>query len=281
MKHWLITGVSSGLGKALGEAALQKGDRVTGTMRKIADKAAFEAMSPERATGILIDLSLPDLAKSTIEEALTELPPVDILVNNAGFGLTGAIEETPFDQIRNLFEVNLMGPIAMIQAILPQMRQRRAGHIVNITSMSGFAPWGGTGVYGASKYAMECIGQTLAQEVACFGIKVTNVAPGGFRTGFAGKALAEADCPISDYDETPVRQNRDILFEGGGKESGDPIRGAQAILKAVAMEEPPKHLFLGKDALLHTHEHLEMVEAEMERWKDLSLSTAFAAETTV
>lgn len=281
MKHWLITGVSSGLGKTLSEAALQQGDCVTGTMRKIADKAAFETKAPGRASGIIIDLSLPEVPKSSVEEALAASQPVDILVNNAGFGLTGAIEETPLDQIRSLFEVNLMGPIAMIQAVLPQMRERRAGHIVNITSMSGFAPWGGTGIYGASKYAMECVGQTLAQEVAIFGIKVTNVAPGGFRTGFAGKALAEADNPLSDYDGTPVRQNRDILRQGGGKESGDPKRAAQAILDAVAMEEPPKHLFLGKDALLHTREHLELIEAEMERWESLSLSTAFAAETSL
>ncbi|RKF23132.1 SDR family NAD(P)-dependent oxidoreductase [Altericroceibacterium spongiae] len=278
MTNWFMTGVSSGLGEALSQAALARGDTVTGTMRKIADKEAFEKQAPDRARGVLLDLSMPEIARSTVMDALPEIGEIDILVNNAGFGLTGAIEETPLDQIRHLFEVNLMGPIAMIQAILPQMRQRRAGHIVNITSMSGFAPWGGTGIYGASKYAMECIGQTLAQEVESFGITVTNVAPGGFRTGFAGSALAEANNPIEDYENSPVRQNRDILTQAGGKERGDPKRAAQAILNAVALPDPPKHLFLGEDALLHTREHLDLVEEEMDKWREWSLSTAFPKE---
>ncbi|PTQ11837.1 short-chain dehydrogenase/reductase [Sphingomonas oleivorans] len=274
MTNWLITGVSGGLGRALASAALDRGDRVVGTTRREADRLAFEALAPGRATGLFLDLAEPGAAAHTVVVAQDALGTIDRLVNNAGYGLVGAIEETDLDQARALFEVNLFGPIAMIQAVLPAMRARRAGHIVNITSMSGFAPWAGTAIYGASKYAMECIGQTLAQEVAPLGIRVTNVAPGGFRTGFAGPALAEAARTIPDYDDG-ARNSKRILAASRGQERGDPARAAAAILDALDAPEPPVHLFLGEDALRHSREHFDLVMAEMDRWSALSLSTAF------
>ncbi|AJP74276.1 oxidoreductase [Sphingomonas hengshuiensis] len=275
MTTWLITGVSSGLGKALAAAALARGDMVIGTARRDADLVAFESQAPGRALGIQLDLAVPGSAAAAVARAEAMVPQIDRLVNNAGYGMVGAIEETAIDQARALFDVNVFGPMAMIQAVLPAMRARRAGHIVNITSLSGFAPWWGTGIYGASKYAFECIGQTLAQELQPLGIAVTNVAPGGFRTGFAGTALVEAERHIPDYDDG-ARQSKLSLLAGRGNEHGDPAKAAQAILAALDEPAPPRHLFLGEDALRHAREHFEMLEGEMQRWEALSLSTAYA-----
>lgn len=277
MANWFVTGISGGLGKALAEAVLEKGDSVIGTARRESDLKAFAAIAPGRAMPMKLDLSDPEAAGGEVSRALDALPPVDILVNNAGFGMVGAIEETGLDQIRRLFDVNLLGAIAMIQAVLPGMRKRGAGHIVNITSVSGFAPWAGTGIYGASKYAMEGMGQTLAQEVEPLGIKVTNVAPGGMRTSFAGSSLLEAERRIADYDGA-ARQSKYILAETAGKEAGDPARAARAIVAALSQEPAPRHLFLGEDALRHAQEQFDLVTGEMERWKHYSLSTAFETQ---
>lgn len=276
MSNWLITGVGGGLGKALAGAALARGNRVAGTVRKVADAAAFEALAPGRAIAVMLDLSDHGAIPDAVASAEARLGRIDRLVNNAGFGMVGAIEESSLEQIRALFDVNVFGAIAVIQAVLPAMRARRAGHIVNITSVSGFAPWWGTGIYGASKYALECIGQTLAQEVKPLGIHVTNVAPGGFRTGFAGAALVEGERVIADYDGG-ARQSKLSLIGNRGKEHGDPARAAAAILAALDADAPPLHLFLGEDALRHAREQLAFVEEEMRKWEALSLSTAYAA----
>lgn len=276
VKNWLITGVSGGLGKALAEAVLARGDCVAGTTRRPADKQAFEDLAAGRATGVLLDLSDHVAVPAAVAAAQAALGRIDILVNNAGYGMVGAIEETSITQAKALFDVNVFGAMAMIQAVLPAMRARRSGHIVTITSLSGFAPWWGTGIYGASKYALECLGQTLAQEVKPLGIRVTNVAPGGFRTGFAGSALVEADRRIADYDDG-ARHSKHSLVAGRGKEQGDPARAAAAILAALDAPEPPAHLFLGEDALRHGREHFALLEGEMRRWETLSLSTGFDA----
>lgn len=276
MTNWLITGVSSGFGKALARAAVARGDTVAGTIRRAEHGQAFEALASGRAIAIPLDLTEAGAAAKAVGAAEAALGRIDILVNNAGYGMVGAIEETDIAQARRVFDVNLFGPIAMIQAALPAMRKRRAGHIINITSVSGFAPWAGTAIYGASKYAMECIGQTLAQEVAPLGIHVTNVAPGGFRTEFAAGSLAEAAHVIPDYAES-AHQAKAILALSRGKEHGDPERAAAAILQAADMDTPPRHLFLGEDALHYANEQIELVQREMERWRDLSLSTAFPA----
>lgn len=274
MINWFITGVSSGLGRSLAAAALARGDVVAGTTRRREDGVAFEALAPGRAHSILLDLARPDSAAAAVAQAEAVLGPIDRLVNNAGYGMVGAIEESSLDQIRALFEVNLFGAIAVIQAALPAMRARRAGQIVNVTSLSGFAPWWGTGIYGASKYALECIGQTLAQEMKPLGIHVTNIAPGGFRTGFAASGLVEAAAVIPDYDDG-ARNSKHALLSGRGLEGGDPDKAAQAILEALDAPQPPFHLFLGEDALRHWREHMTFVGQEVSRWEKLSLSTGY------
>jgi len=189
MTNWLITGVSGGLGKALAEAALGRGDLVYGTVRKTADLEAFEALAPGRARGRLLDVSDDATVRTVVDAAESGSGGLDILVNNAGYGLIGAVEEASLAEIRAQFEVNVFGPIVAIQAVLPYFRERRAGHIINVTSVSGVAAWAGTGIYTGSKFALEGVTQTLAQEVADFGIKVTNIEPGGMRAAQTAREL--------------------------------------------------------------------------------------------
>ncbi|WPP23209.1 oxidoreductase [Komagataeibacter rhaeticus] len=270
--NWLITGAGRGLGRALAAAALARGDTVCGTLRDERACTAFEALAPGRAFGFLLDLRDPAAIHRVVNGAEVQTGGIDRLVNNAGYGLVGALEETSLDQARALFDVNLFGAIAMIQAVLPFMRARRAGYIINITSVSGLAPWSGTAIYGASKYALECIGQTLAQEVTPLGIRVMNVAPGGMRTDFAGHSLVLAEGDIKDYDGG-AHEARRILTSAPGHEKGDPDRAAAAILLALDTPDPPLHLLLGEDALHYADIAREALQTDIDAWRELSLTT--------
>jgi NAD(P)-dependent dehydrogenase (short-subunit alcohol dehydrogenase family) len=274
MTHWLITGVSSGLGRALARAALGRGDAVAGTVRRPEDLAAFEALAPGRARGYLADMTDEASVHRAVESAVADLAGLDILVCNAGYGMVGAVEETSLAEARAQFEVNVFGPLAAIQAVLPHFRERRAGHVIAISSVSGVAAWAGTGVYCASKHALEAITQTLAQEVAPLGIKVTNIEPGGIRSDFAGRSMVVAARRIDDYDG-PGHDAERILKGHAGHEQGDPDRMAQAILKIAGAEAPPLQLLLGADAIHYATQAISGFQAEIGRWAPLSLSTAY------
>jgi NAD(P)-dependent dehydrogenase (short-subunit alcohol dehydrogenase family) len=276
MTHWLITGVGSGLGAALARAAIARGDWVAGTVRRAADLAAFEALAPGRSLGFLLEVTDEAALKAAIERAEQVCGGLDVLVNNAGYGLVGAVEEASLAEARAQFEVNLFAPMAAIQAVLPFMRSRRRGRIVNVTSVSGLATWAGTGVYCASKFALEGLCETLAQEVASLGIKVSNVAPGGMRTNYAGRSLVQAAGRIADYDDGPGRAASRILAEHAGAEPGDPAKVAAAILKLVDAPDPPVHLVLGADALGYAEGRIERLEAEIAAWRAVSLAVGFA-----
>jgi NAD(P)-dependent dehydrogenase (short-subunit alcohol dehydrogenase family) len=272
--NWLITGVSAGLGRALAEAALRRGDQVAGTVRKPSDLAPFEALAPGRAHGFLADMADEPSIRAAVDDAEVALGGLDVLVGNAGYGLVGAVEEASLAEIRAQFEVNVFGPIAAIQAVLPYFRRRRAGHVITITSVSGVATWAGTGIYCGSKHALEGVTQTLAQEVAEFGIKVTNVEPGGMRTNYAGRSLVVNQRRISDYDGAARNAER-ILGDHAGHEPGDPAKVAQAILAIAGIDEPPLQLLLGADAMLYATQHIAAFQAEIGRWAKLTLSTGF------
>ncbi len=275
MTKWLITGVGGGLGRALAKAALDRGDEVAGTVRSAAHLAAFEALSPGRACGFLADMADEAAVRGAVQGALSALGGLDVLVNNAGYGLVGAVEEASLAEIRAQFEVNVFGPVAAIQAVLPHFRERRGGHIINITSVSGLAAWAGTGIYCGSKHALEGIGQTLAQEVAEFGIKVTNVEPGGMRTDYAGRSLIVTQHKIADYDGAARNAER-ILAGHAGQEAGDPAKVAAAILRIAGAEDAPLQLLLGADAVHYATQHAAAFQEEFGRWAALSLSTAFS-----
>jgi len=273
---FLITGVSSGFGRALAEAALAGGHRVAGTVRREADRAAFEALAPGRARGVVLDVTDTDAVAPAVAAIEATFGPIDVLVNNAGYGHEGTIEESSMADLRRQFEVNVFGAVAMIQAVLPFMRERRAGHIVNITSMGGIVTFPGLGFYHGSKFALEGISETLGKELKSFGIAVTAVEPGGFRTDWAGRSMVRAERSIADYDAVfaPLRARREA---NSGRQPGDPAKAARAILDLVEAPEPPAHLLLGRDAVGFVREKIGALKAEIAAWEQVSLSTDFGS----
>lgn len=276
-RNWMITGVSSGFGRALAEAALNLGDRVVGTVRSEPACAAFTAIAPGRSVGMLLDVTDETAVHATVSAAEAQIGGIDILVNNAGYGLVGGVEEASLAEIRAQFEVNVYGAVAVIQAALPFMRARRAGHIVNITSVSGLVGWPSLGIYSGSKFALEGICETLAQEVEPLGIRVTMIEPGGFRTEFAKGSRARTARVIDDYDAT-VGESRRILADHAGHEIGDPVRAAEAIIAVVNAAQPPLRLLLGSDALDYVAHKSKAQSVEIEAWTWLSQSTDFASD---
>ena len=271
-KQLLITGVSSGFGRALAQEALAAGHRVVGTVRSAQAADAFEALAPGRAIARVLDVTDTAAIAPVVEGIEAELGAIDVLVNNAGYGHEGVLEESSLEELRRQFEVNVFGAVAVIQAVLPHMRARRAGHILNITSMGGFITLPGIAYYCGSKFALEGISETLASEVRDFGIFVTAVAPGSFRTDWAGRSMVRTPRSIGDYDALfdPIRQRRQ---EVSGKQLGDPRKAARAMLAVIDAPAPPAHLLLGSDALRLVREKLKALEAELAQWEALTVST--------
>jgi NAD(P)-dependent dehydrogenase (short-subunit alcohol dehydrogenase family) len=274
-KTFLITGVSSGFGRAFAQAALDAGHTVAGTVRDASARDAFTALAPGRAHASVLDVTDFDAIAPAVAALREAVGSFDVLVNNAGYGHEGTLEESPLDAMRRQFDVNVFGAVAMIKAVLPGMRERRRGHIVNITSMGGFITMPGIAYYCGSKFALEGISDTLAKEVAGFGIHVTAVAPGSFRTDWAGRSMVRADRSIADYDALfdPVRAARESK---SGNQAGDPRKAAQALLKIVEAPNPPVHLLLGNDAVDLVKAKLTALHAEIDAWEALSRSTDFA-----
>ncbi len=268
----LVTGVSSGFGRALARQALAAGHRVVGTLRDAERVDAFEALAPGRAHARLLDVTDFASIEAVVEEIEAAIGPIAVLVNNAGYGHEGVMEESPLAQMRRQFEVNVFGAVAMTRAVLPRMRARRAGHILNITSMGGFITMPGIAYYCGSKFALEGISEALGKEVRDLGIHVTAVAPGSFRTDWAGRSMVRTPRSISDYDSLfdPIRKRRQDV---SGKQLGDPDKAARAMLKVIENDAPPAHLLLGSDALALVREKLKNLEAELERWESLTCST--------
>jgi NAD(P)-dependent dehydrogenase (short-subunit alcohol dehydrogenase family) len=275
MAKWLITGVSSGFGRALAEAVLAKGDTVAGTVRNEVAKGEFEMLADGRAIGIMLDVTDQASVVRGVRQAEEKTGGIDIVVNNAGYGLEGAVEEVTLDQVRQQFEVNVFGAVAVVQAVLPFLRKRRAGHIINITSMGGLTAFPGVGIYCGSKFALEGISESLSKEVKPLGIKVTIVEPGSFRTDWAGRSMAHAETPIADY-ETTAGAFRKSLAERNGRQAGDPKKAAAAIMAVVESDDPPLRLLLGPDAMRFVGEKLGAQQAEILKWAPVSANTNFS-----
>lgn len=271
-KTLFITGVSSGFGNALAREALAAGHRVIGTVRSEAALQAFEALSADRAHGVILDVTDFDRVDSVVAATEAAHGPVDVLVNNAGYGHEGILEESPLEEMRRQFDVNVFGAVAVIKVFLPYFRTRRAGHILNITSMGGTITMPGIAYYCGSKFALEGISDTLSQELRPFNIFVTAVAPGSFRTDWAGRSMRRTARSIADYDASfdPVRRARE---EKSGKQLGDPQKAAQAMLQVIASPTPPAHLLLGSDALGLVRGKLSRAANEIDQWEALTRST--------
>ena len=270
-KTLFITGVSSGFGQALAQQALAAGHSVIGTLRTAQALEAFEAQSP-RAHGVLLDVTDFAAIDGAISQADQAFGPVDVLVNNAGYGHEGVFEESPLEEMRRQFDVNVFGAVAITKAFVPLFRQRRRGHIINITSMGGFLTMPGIAYYCGSKFALEGISETLGKELKAFGVFVTAVAPGSFRTDWAGRSMQRSPRQIADYDALfdPIRQARE---EKSGKQLGDPVKAAQAMLQLIESDNPPAHLLLGSDALKLVREKMAQLSEEIDQWEALTRST--------
>lgn len=274
-RTWLVTGVSTGLGRAIAEAALRRGDAVIGTLRKAEQVAAFEALAPGRATARLLDVTdrakVYEVARSAIEAA----GGVDVVVNNAGYGLCGAAEEVSDAELRHQMETNFFGLVEVTRAALPFMRARKRGHFVNISSVAGFKGILGMSIYSASKFAVEGFSEGLAAECAHLGIKVTIVEPGGFRTNWSSStALVRSARVIDDYVPT-AGAVRTMLEQYNGQQPGDPAKGAAAILTAVDSTQPPLRLPLGADAVKYLREKLAQMTQELDAWEKVASATGF------
>ena len=268
----LITGVSSGFGRALAHGALAQGHRVVGTLRDANAVDAFQALAPGRAHARLLDVTDFEAIAAVVGGIESTLGPIDVLVNNAGYGHEGVMEESPLAEMRRQFEVNVFGAVAMMKAVLPGMRARRAGRILNITSMGGFITMPGIAYYCGSKFALEGISEAVGKEVREFGIHVTAVAPGSFRTDWAGRSMVRTPRSIRDYDALfdPIRQRRQ---EVSGKQLGDPDKAARAMLQVIESDAPPAHLLLGSDALRLVREKVTSLQEELARWEHVTRST--------
>ncbi|MBZ9917641.1 oxidoreductase [Mesorhizobium sp. BR1-1-12] len=275
-KTFLITGVSSGLGRAFARGALEAGHRVIGTVRREADAEIFAALAPDRAHPLLLDVTDFETVPAAVTAAERQAGPIDVLVNNAGYGHEGVLEESSMDDLQRQFAANVFGPVAMIKAVLPGMRERRRGQIINITSMGGFITMPGITFYCGSKFALEGISEALGKEVAGFGIRVTALAPGQFRTDWAGRSMDRTPRSIADYDAVmdPIRAGRQAK---SGNQPGDPAKAAQALLVLIDAANPPVRLFLGDDALGLVDQKLDAMRSEISAWEELSRSTSFAS----
>lgn len=273
---WFITGCSTGFGRSLARQALERGYRVAVTARNPAQLQDLVASYPDHALPLKLDVTKPEDITAAIAAVHKAFGGIDVLVNNAGIGYLGAVEESDERAVRDMFEINFWGLANMTRAALPGMRQRRSGHIVNISSIGGVRGGPSVGYYNATKFAVEGLSEALVKEVSPLGIKVLLVEPSGFRTDWAGRSASEAQVMIDDYADT-AGARRVQIRNASGKQAGDPERAASAIIAAVTAENPPFRLLLGNVALKAGLEKAAELAREFESWATVSKNADFPA----
>jgi len=273
-KVWFITGVSSGFGRTLAEEVAKSGDKVIGTVRQHRQLEEFNAIAPGNTFAYLMDVTNADGVNATIDAAIKHLGRIDVLVNNAGFGFLGAVDEATITDFREVMEANFFGALQVTKAVLPHMRARGSGYIVQMSSVAGFRSTQGFGVYNASKFALEGMSEALAQEVKPLGIHVTIVEPGPFRTNFAGSSIKAAKLELPEYDQT-ARVFKNTILGYAGQQEGDPVKAAQVILQVVKSDNPPLRLPLGGTAITAVRNKLEQVEQDITAWETIAANTNF------
>ncbi|MBN9682761.1 MULTISPECIES: oxidoreductase [unclassified Corallococcus] len=270
---WLITGSSRGLGRGFAEAVLAAGHRLVATARKPEQLSSFVERYGDRVRAVALDVTNPEQARVAVRTAVEAFGRLDVVVNNAGYGSLAPIEQVTDEDFRSQLDTNLFGVMNVTRAALPVLREQRSGHIIQVSSVGGRLATPGLGAYQAAKWAVGGFSEVLAKETAPFGVKVTVLEPGGFRTDWAGASMTIPDFR-PEYAPTVGVVARHMRARTG-KEPGDPDRAAQVLLQVAAMESPPLHLVLGSDAFELTQEKLDRLKAEDQKWKDLSLSTDF------
>jgi NAD(P)-dependent dehydrogenase (short-subunit alcohol dehydrogenase family) len=269
MRTWLITGSSRGLGRALAEEVLARGEQVVLAARQPGDVADLADRFGRRALPLRLDVTDAGQCESAVEAALHAFGRVDVLVNNAGYGLLGAVEEVQEEEIRRQFETNFFGALALTRAFLPHFRAQKSGHILNISSHAGYWAWPGFGIYCASKFALEGLSESLAQELAPLGIHVVIVEPGPFRTEWVGPSLVRSARVIPDYEESSGRI-RSFVGDFFGTQPGDPLAAARAMADIVELPQPPLRLVLGAAAVEEWRAKLAAVTLELDEWEGVA-----------
>ena len=270
-KTWFITGCSTGFGRELAKLVLDRGHRCVVTARDPAKAEDIAKGREDCALVLQLDVTNPVEIEAATKSALKHFGRIDVLVNNAGIGYFGSVEESDEEEFRRMFEINFFGLSAMTRAVLPVMRQRRSGHIVNISSIGGLRSFPALAYYNATKYAVEGFSESLSIEVAPLGIKVTLVEPSGFRTDWAGRSANEIQPRIADYSGT-AGKNIENLRASSGKQPGDPVRAAAAIIDAVQSPDPPLRLLLGKAALKGARIKLDMLKRDFDAWEQTTVN---------
>ncbi|MEI4482596.1 MULTISPECIES: oxidoreductase [unclassified Phyllobacterium] len=270
-KTFFITGVSSGFGLAIATAAIDAGHKVIGTIRSEASRKALADTLPTLPP-VLCDVTEFDRIPDVVRQVEDEHGPVDVLINNAGYGHEGVLEESPIEEMRRQFDVNVFGAVAVAKAFLPRFRERRRGFVVNVTSMGGMITMPGIAYYCGSKFALQGISEVMRSEMAPFGVRVTTLCPGSFRTDWAGRSMVRTERSIADYDTLfdPIREARQAV---SGKQLGNPQKLADAVLTLIESDNPPPQLLLGSDALKHVTARIERLTQEIEAWKGVTVST--------
>jgi NAD(P)-dependent dehydrogenase (short-subunit alcohol dehydrogenase family) len=276
VKVWLITGASSGFGSAIAQAAVERGDSVVATARRVESLETLE--EGDRVAFVPLDVTDADQRTAAVAAAIERFGRIDVLVNNAGRTQVGAVEETTDTELRDLFDLHFFGPVALTRAVLPHMRKQGGGAIVQMSSVGGQVTAPGFGAYCATKFALEGLSETLQEEVAPFGIHTLIIEPGAFRTGLFRPDAAYESAEMDEYAET-VGPTRAYVRDGHLKQPGDPALAAQAILTALDAERPPLRLVLGADALGNIRNKLGRLSSELDEWEDVGRATAIGEPT--
>ena len=274
MPTWLITGCSTGLGRYLARAVLERGWNAIVTARDPASVADIVAGHASSALAAKLDVTDSTQIVETVQQATFRFGGIDVLVNNAGYGHRGAVEEASEAEIRKLFDTNFFGLAAMTQAVLPGMRAKGTGHIINISSVGGRMAAPGSGFYSATKFAVEGISDALRKELRPLGIGVMVVEPSGFRTDFAGRSLRQSDRTIDDYAQTAGKRRKEYITNDG-QQAGDPVRAADAIIKAVQSDKPPFRLALGRSAVERIRAEMETQPRDLDTWADTAIGADY------
>ena len=273
-KVWLITGCSTGLGRALAENVLKAGSTVAATARSVASLADLKEKYPDTCLPLSLDVTDPQQCAEVVWAVLSQTQRLDVLVNNAGYGLIGCLEESTDEQIQKNFATIVFGAIHLMRAALPTLRSQRSGRIINISAAAAISNYPGFSIYGGAKYALEGISEALAAEVKPLGIKITLVQPGPFRTDFISRSMETAPSSIEDYAAT-VGKFATFLQKMDGHQPGDPVKAAEAIRQLSEMENPPLRLTLGKYAIEKTERVLKARQRELDSVKELGLETEY------
>lgn len=277
-KVWFITGCSTGFGRALSKYVLSIGHKAVVAARNTEDVDDIVAWHNDRAMVVKLDVTNKSEIQKSVADAISKFGRIDVLVNNAGIGYFGALEESEDAEVRRMFDINVFGLGDMIKEVLPHMRAQRSGHIMNVASIGGLVGFPAISYYNATKFAVDGMSEALAKEVAPLGIKVTIIAPSGFRTDWAGRSASDSKIKIEDYAETPAGQNQQSIRGYSGHQPGDPERAAEAMVKVAESEHPPLRLLLGAAAVKNARIKLDVLKKDFDEWEEVSVGADFPKE---